>query len=275
MARDWAALAGASPAALALGAELIARWSEPHRRYHTRAHLAAVLTAIDRLTSPAGELGGEPSGGPAEEPRGGPAEGPGGGPAEGPGGEPGGGPAGEMGGGSAGGLGGVMGAAGDPVVVRLAAWFHDAIYDGRAGWDEERSAHLALARLPGCGVPAGRVTEVARLVRLTAAHDTLGPGDRNGAVLCDADLAVLASPGYGDYTRAIRQEYAHVPDADFAAGRSAVLRRLLATPSLYRTSRARGLWEERARANMTQELARLRALAAAQPARDEPPQQLS
>ncbi|MGW4792062.1 HD domain-containing protein, partial [Nonomuraea sp. NPDC004297] len=215
------------------------------------------------LTSPAGGPTGEPGGERAEER------------AEEPGGEPRGGPAEGPGGGSAGDLGGVMGVAGDPVAVRLAAWFHDAVYDGRAGWDEERSAHLALARLPGCGVPAGRVTEVARLVRLTAAHETLGPGDRNGAVLCDADLAVLASPGYGDYTRAIRQEYAHVPDADFAAGRSAVLRRLLATPSLYRTSRARGLWEERARANMTQELARLRALAAAQPARDEPPQQLA
>ncbi|MGW3345401.1 HD domain-containing protein [Nonomuraea rubra] len=201
LVRGWAGLVGGSPAVLALGAELVARWAEPHRRYHTLAHLAAVLTAIDDLAAEAADLG----------------------------------------------------------AVRLAAWFHDAVYDGRAGWDEERSAQLAQSRLPRCGVPAGRVAEVARLVRLTAAHDTLQPGDRNGAVLCDADLAVLAGPGYDDYTRAIRQEYDHVPDALFAQGRAAVLRRLLATPTLYRTPHARALWEERARANMTAELEALEA----------------
>ncbi|MFB4271864.1 metal-dependent phosphohydrolase [Nonomuraea sp. GTA35] len=205
LAGGWAGLAGGSRAALALGAELIARWAEPHRRYHTLSHLAAVLTAIDQLGD---QLGDE---------------------------------------------------AGDLAAVRLAAWFHDAVYDGRAGWDEERSAQLAQSRLPRCGVPPGRVAEVARLVRLTAAHDTLQPGDRNGAVLCDADLAVLAGPGYDDYTRAIRQEYAHVPDALFAQGRAAVLRRLLATPALYRTPHARDLWEQRARANMAAELAALDA----------------
>ena len=35
------------------------------------------------------------------------------------------------------------------------------------------------------------------------------PGDANGAVLCDADLAVLASPpeAYAAYASAVREEY--------------------------------------------------------------------
>ncbi|TDD37199.1 metal-dependent phosphohydrolase [Nonomuraea terrae] len=210
MIDDWASLTGGSPAALATGAELIARWSEPHRRYHTLGHLAAVLAALD----------------------------------------------------------GLAGEARDETAVRLAAWFHDAVYDGRPGWDEERSAQLAQARLPRCGVPAGRVAEVARLVRLTAAHDRVEPGDRDGAVLCDADLSVLGTSGYDAYAAAVRREYAHVPDALFAEGRSQVLRRLLATPVLFRTERARELWEEQARANMTAELT---ALAAAQPGGDQTP----
>ncbi|GAA3657247.1 hypothetical protein GCM10022224_020450 [Nonomuraea antimicrobica] len=213
MIDDWTALAGGSAASLATRAELIARWSEPHRRYHTLTHLTAVLSAVDRLA----------------------------------------------------------GQAADATAVRLAAWFHDAVYDGRPGWDEERSAQLAQSRLPRCGVPAGRIAEVARLVRLTAAHDTLRPGDRDGAVLCDADLSVLGGPGYDAYTRAVREEYAHVPDALFALGRAEVLRRLLATPRLYQSEAARELWEERARANMTAELAELTALAAAQPGPDETP----
>ncbi|MFI7230067.1 metal-dependent phosphohydrolase [Nonomuraea angiospora] len=203
LGRDWAVLAGDSPASLATGAELIARWSEPHRRYHTLDHLAAVLAGIAQLAAPGNDL------------------------------------------------------VDDLPAVLLAAWFHDAVYDGRPGLDEERSAQLAQSRLPSCGVPAARVAEVARLVRLTAAHDTLAAGDRDGAVLCDADLAVLGLPGYDDYAGRIRQEYAHVPDELFRAGRAEVLRRLLAVPRLYRTGRARELWEERARSNMTRELASL------------------
>ncbi|WP_182904674.1 metal-dependent phosphohydrolase [Microbispora sp. H13382] len=189
-----------SPAGRALAAELAARWAEPHRRYHTTAHLRAVLTAI------------EPLGAQAE----------------------------------------------DPGAVRLAAWFHDAVYDGRPGWDEERSAQLAQARLPACGLPAERVREVARLVRLTAGH-AYEPGDVNAAVLCDADLAILAAPpgAYGAYTRAVREEYRHVPDDAFRAGRAAVLRGLLGKPRLFGTPVGRDLWERRARENLAGELARL------------------
>ncbi|MFI6599706.1 metal-dependent phosphohydrolase [Nonomuraea sp. NPDC050536] len=203
MLERWLAVAGDSPAAASVGAELIARWSEPHRRYHTLDHLRAVLEAVDLLAAEAADVD----------------------------------------------------------AVRLAAWFHDAVYDGRPGWDEERSAELAQARLPRCGIGADRIGEVARLVRLTAAHDTLREGDADGAVLCDADLSVLGRDGYEAYTRQIRQEYRHVPDELFTAGRSEVLRRLLAVPRLYRTPRARELWEARARENMSAELA---ALAAAQ-----------
>jgi predicted metal-dependent HD superfamily phosphohydrolase len=218
LAAAWRRLVPDSPASRAVGAELLARWAEPHRRYHTLDHLRAVLAAVDRLAH----------------------------------------------------------LAADADAVRLAAWFHDAVYEGRAGWDEERSAQLALALLPRCGVPPGRVAEAARLVRLTAAHAP-EPGDRDGAVLCDADLAILAAPpdGYAAYAAAVREEYRHVPDAAFAAGRAGVLSRLLAMPRLFRTPVARELWEERARANLAAELARLAEPAPPQPGGGEPPDELA
>ena len=142
---------------------------------------------------------------------------------------------------------------GDPdrEAVLLAAWFHDAVYDGR-GDDEERSAQLALASLGDS--PLGR--EVARLVRLTASHRP-ADDDHAGQVLCDADLGILAADPdrYASYTAGVRREYAHVPDADFAAGRAAVLRGLLAKPTLFHTDLARTRWEARARANVEAELA--------------------
>ena len=62
---------------------------------------------------------------------------------------------------------------------------------------------------------------------------------------------------YTSYTRGVRREYAHLPDADFTAGRAAVLRDLLAKPTLFHTDQARERWEARARANVEAELARL------------------
>lgn len=189
----WRALL---PGAEALGERLLDRWSEPHRRYHTLDHLAAVLAVVDRYAD----------------------------------------------------------LARDADAVRLAAWFHDAVYDPRAGDNEERSAALAETELAGSVAP-GAVAETARLVRLTAGH-TVEPGDANGALLADADLAILAAApaDYDRYARAIRAEYAHVPDDAFRAGRAAVLAALAALPSLYRVVPERAEWEARARTNLAREL---------------------
>ena len=140
----------------------------------------------------------------------------------------------------------------DEVVVLLAAWFHDAVHDG-APDDEERSAAWAERVLP-----SGLAPEVGRLVRMTERHRP-DPGDRPAELLSDADLAILAAPAarYAEYAADVRREYAAVPDADFSRGRAAVLADLLGKESLFHTDRARELWEERARANVTAELSRL------------------
>jgi predicted metal-dependent HD superfamily phosphohydrolase len=137
--------------------------------------------------------------------------------------------------------------------VRLAAWFHDAVYEGSAGADEARSASLAaemLGDLP-------EVDEVVRLVLLTSTHDP-GPGDAAGAALCDADLAILGSvPGrYDVYVRDVRLDYDHVDDASWALGRAAVLDALLSLDPLYRTPTGAALWSEPARANLVRERSR-------------------
>lgn len=152
----------------------------------------------------------------------------------------------------------------DNVEVVLAAWFHDAVYDS-AGDNEERSARLAADELAPFDETVD-VDEVARLVRLTE-HHRPEEGDENGAILCDADLAVLAASGerYREYVADVRREYAEVPDAEFTLGRLAVLRDLAAKPSLFGTPLGRELWEERARANLSAEITNLedRSFAAA------------
>src|SRR6185312_16939040 len=97
--------------------------------------------------------------------------------------------------------------------------------------------------------------EAARLVRLTEAHRSEAD-DRNAAVLCDADLAILGASGerYRQYAREVRQEYAEIPEEAFRRGRAEILRSLLQADTLFRTAAARERYEDRARANLAAEI---------------------
>ncbi len=141
----------------------------------------------------------------------------------------------------------------DPVSVELAGWFHDAVYDVHRSDNEVASA--ALARELLASNPDVDIDEVVRLVLLTVDH-RVSSGDANGAVLCDADLAILAADHarYDDYAARVRREYAHVADDDFRAGRRHVLEQLLALPSLFHTRHGVTQWEAPARANLRREL---------------------
>jgi predicted metal-dependent HD superfamily phosphohydrolase len=140
--------------------------------------------------------------------------------------------------------------------VRLAAWFHDSVYDGERD-AEERSAAWAEDGLAGV-VDAAVVREVARLVRLTETHRP-EDDDANGCALSDADLAILAAGAqrYAEYRAAIRDEYGHLDDGEFRRGRAHVLKHLLDKETIFHTPYARDTWEALARANLEAELLEL------------------
>ncbi|HEX7135722.1 MAG TPA: hypothetical protein VF228_24300 [Iamia sp.] len=153
----------------------------------------------------------------------------------------------------------------DAEAVELAALYHDAIYDVRAGGgaSEDASAHLAAAEIRAAGGSAALATEVVRLVQLTAGH-TVDPADRSGAVLVDADLWILSAPParYDRYVADVRAEYAHVTADVWRTGRGQVLDRFLdaaATESLYTAGEVADRSGRRARAvaNLTRERAAL------------------
>lgn len=144
-------------------------------------------------------------------------------------------------------------------VVRLAAWYHDAIYDPRAaaGANERASAALACRALGALGEADAVGAEVERLVLLTAGHEP-ALDDQAGQVLVDADLDVLAaeSAAYDAYRRGVRTEYAHVDDDGWRAGRAVFLRGMIERPRLYMLT-VEPEREPRARANLAAELADL------------------
>ena len=146
-------------------------------------------------------------------------------------------------------------AADDLTAVRLAAWFHDAVHEGRPD-DEVRSAALAVVELRDAAVDPQLIASVARLVEMTRTHD---PDDADGRVLSDADLWVLAAPParYDEYLAHCRAEYAHLPVEVFRQGRAEVLSALLRRPRLFHTDLAVERWEGLARQRLSTELVAL------------------
>lgn len=182
----------------AVGASVLARYDEVHRRYHDGRHVRAVAARCVDLADAVG--------------------------------------------------------LGDRAPVIWAALWHDAIYDPHSGTNEADSAGLAERDLRSLGVGSALVAEVSRLIMLTAGH-AVADDDLAGAVLVDADLAVLgASPAdYADYRAGVRFEYSFVDEESWRVGRARVLASLLELPALFRTP-SMVERNEAARRNLSMEL---------------------
>lgn len=182
-----------------VASDLLARWSEPKRYYHTLSHLDHCLASLDQQC----EL------------------------------------------------------ATDAPVLEAALWFHDAIYDPRATDNESRSAALAREVFTRANVSAHHIDRIEQLILSTRTHESDGSSDN--ALLLDIDLSVLGSApeSYARYAKAIRQEYAWVPEADYREKRAAVLARFLTRPALFLTEPFHQRLESRARHNLAAEISQL------------------
>lgn len=154
-----------------------------------------------------------------------------------------------------------------PLISTLAAWFHDAVYEGAPGEDERRSEQLAgasLEPLVAAGLLSADELQMVRLlVRATATHELPESADLPAGyepadieVFLDADMAILAadSARYRRYLRGVRSEYSHFDDEAFRTGRTSFLRSILERERIFLSEQARKLWEEPARANLRAEL---------------------
>jgi predicted metal-dependent HD superfamily phosphohydrolase len=145
----------------------------------------------------------------------------------------------------------------DPVVVELAVWFHDVVYDPLRADNEAQSAEWALAFLHETTLAPARRERVADLIRRTQDHtQPQPPHDADLLLFLDADLGILGAPepAYWEYARQIRREYQAVPAPAYRAGRRQVLARLLAAPVLFHTSALREELDAPARRNLQAEL---------------------
>lgn len=123
----------------------------------------------------------------------------------------------------------------DREAIALAIFFHDAVYNPRAGspQNEKDSAELfdsfAQVALP-VGNPPGLakgelISKVRRWIVQTADHKCKEDDESDCKFFMDFDMAVLGRPWdqYEIYSKQIREEYKHVPEAIYCRARAGFL----------------------------------------------------
>lgn len=142
--------------------------------------------------------------------------------------------------------------------VKLAVWFHDAIYETSNQDNEFQSAEFASNCLQELGVEKQQIERVRELILLTQ-HHQVDSNNIEEQILLDADLAVLGGDWekYWLYAQNIRQEYNWVGDRDFKFGRIKVLEHFLNRPQIFFLLTN---LEDIARQNLTREIEMLRGV---------------
>lgn len=200
--RRWLALwqrMGARSDARPVLADLLTRYAEPHRSYHTLTHIDHCLTELEQARQ----------------------------------------------------------LAQNPDAVEMALWYHDTVYNTRAGDNEQKSAELALEVTKNAALSDDFGRQVVNLILSTKHAEA--PSDPDVQLLVDIDLSVLGQPEdkFDEYERQVRKEYEWVPDEMFAEKRSDILSGFLKRPAIYSTQLFRDKYEAQARRNIARSLARL------------------
>jgi len=141
--------------------------------------------------------------------------------------------------------------------LELAIDVHDVIQGLTSEFDVNDSTRWIRTLLAAWGIDPG--TDFPSLIpclRATEHHPSKEPGTPDAELLADADLAILGQNEavYGVYERAIRAEFGWIPDDIYKVGRTKALEGFAKRPHIYRTTHFRELYEEVARANITNEL---------------------
>jgi predicted metal-dependent HD superfamily phosphohydrolase len=92
-------------------------------------------------------------------------------------------------------------------ILVLAAWFHDVGYVETVEGHEENSVEIAVSFLRMNGFPEDKIGQVAGYIRATKMPQT--PKSPLEQLLCDADVAHLASRDFSRLSELIRYEMEH------------------------------------------------------------------
>jgi predicted metal-dependent HD superfamily phosphohydrolase len=144
-----------------------------------------------------------------------------------------------------------------PEEVELAIWFHDAVYDSKRNDNEQKSAEWARATIDPLGMNQNIAGMISDLILAT--RHTGGATDNDAQLLVDVDLSILGreTDVFWRYEANIRKEYAWVPEPLFRQKRAEILHGFLDRASIYFHKEYRERFEQKARINLRQAVAKL------------------
>lgn len=136
--------------------------------------------------------------------------------------------------------------------VEFAIFFHDFVYNPQRKDNEEASADVAWKALVEMGFGDKVIQPVRRYIEVTKSHNPLCWEE---AVMCDADMAILAAPQetYWNYAEGVELEYYHLTEDQWFKGRGDWIESMLKRSEIFHTEVMHGKTEQ-AKLNLRREL---------------------
>ena len=138
----------------------------------------------------------------------------------------------------------------------FAIYYHDIVYKATRNDNEYQSALLFEKHIAKTSF--GKISACKMQIELTKEH--LLSEDEDTNILMDLDLSILGSRSeeYYKYQKNIRKEYSIYPDFMYKKGRVKVVKSMLASGPIFKTSYFKDKLEVQARVNLENELKNLR-----------------
>ena len=149
------------------------------------------------------------------------------------------------------------GAIKDTATVEAALWYHDVIYKPRAKDNEKKSAEWAHHYFTEVGLDKTKCDLIHSLIMATTHGEK--PTEAGHQLIVDIDLSILGKdePRFSEYEEDVRKEYKWVPQIVYKRKRRELLEYFLGLPEIYNTKLFFARYEETARENIKQSIAKL------------------
>ncbi|HLC87483.1 MAG TPA: N-methyl-D-aspartate receptor NMDAR2C subunit [Patescibacteria group bacterium] len=148
-----------------------------------------------------------------------------------------------------------------PDAIRMAYYFHDAIYDTQVpdSQNVDQSAELAVAVMEQAQLPQPFVRKVSDLVIVT--KHTVPPVGIHAQLMVDIDFSIIGKPPveFEEYEIGIRREHAWVDEQTFRNTRAGILERFLQRPQVFNNTYFLCRYEVQARRNLQGSIAKLKS----------------
>lgn len=142
--------------------------------------------------------------------------------------------------------------------MNFSVWYHDIIYKPGSNKNKKNSAIYATAALNHLSVPKNIQHNVKIMIEATQLHHS---EDNQTQLFLDADMAILGSSSaqYSQYLKALKREFNSIPKVLYNRGRKRFIMQTLSAEKIFNSDYFGQRYEQQARENLTNEMARIQA----------------